>query len=104
MARAPRFAELGIGFVDAGVSGGVRGLESGYSLMLGGAQKDIDALWRVLEALAPRPGQWLRCGPTSAWHTIVAGRFVVRSGALVHPGVPQALRLHTRHAIRIQGS
>ena len=81
MARAPRFAELGIGFVDAGVSGGGRGLESGYSLMLGGAQKDIDALWRVLEALAPRPGQWLRCGPTGAGHYV----------KMIHNGVEYGL-------------
>ena len=28
---------------------------------------------------------WLRCGPTSPRHTIVAGRFVVEDGALVSP-------------------
>ena len=73
-----------------------------------GSVADI-AVWRLdgplyAGAVADPVEAWLRCGPTSAWHTIVAGRFVVRSGALVHPGVPQALRLHTRHAIRIQGS
>jgi 6-phosphogluconate dehydrogenase len=81
MARSARFAALDIGFVDAGVSGGVRGLESGYSLMLGGTQKDIDALWRVLEALSPRPGQWLRCGPAGAGHYV----------KMIHNGVEYGL-------------
>ena len=30
---------------------------------------------------------WLRCGPTVARHTVVAGRAVVRDGALAVPGV-----------------
>jgi 6-phosphogluconate dehydrogenase len=36
--RAGWLAERGLGFVDAGVSGGVWGLENGYALMLGGRQ------------------------------------------------------------------
>ena len=70
MARAPRFADLEIGFVDAGVSGGIWGLEKGYSLMLGGSPEDIGALERVFNALAPHPGQWLRCGPPGAGHFV----------------------------------
>ncbi len=70
MARAARFEALGVGFVDAGVSGGIRGLENGYSLMLGGAAEDIEALARVFNALAPNPGQWLRCGPAGAGHFV----------------------------------
>jgi hypothetical protein len=45
---------------------------------------------------------WLRCGPTSAWHTIVHGRSIVDEGRLTHPALPERLALHTRHARRIQ--
>src|SRR5688572_5459843 len=37
VARAQTFAERGIGYVDAGVSGGVWGLTEGFCLMVGGA-------------------------------------------------------------------
>jgi len=46
---------------------------------------------------------WLRCGPVSARHTIVAGRVLVRDGALTAPGVGEKLRLHAKAAARIQG-
>ena len=36
MRRAKQLNELGIHFIDAGVSGGVWGLENGYALMVGG--------------------------------------------------------------------
>ncbi|HEX4943098.1 MAG TPA: decarboxylating 6-phosphogluconate dehydrogenase [Usitatibacteraceae bacterium] len=70
MARAARFEAAGIGFVDAGVSGGIWGLANGYSLMLGGPEGDIAALDRVWRALAPQPRQWLRCGPAGAGHFV----------------------------------
>ena len=70
MANAARFEAAGIGFVDAGVSGGVWGLENGYALMLGGAAEDVAALARVFGALAPKPGQWLHCGPAGAGHFV----------------------------------
>ena len=46
---------------------------------------------------------WLRCGPVSARHTIVAGRVLVRDGVLTTPGVEEKLRLHAKAAARIQG-
>jgi 6-phosphogluconate dehydrogenase len=81
MARAARFEAAGIGFVDAGVSGGIRGLANGYSLMLGGAQEEVAGLERVLDALAPQPGQWLRCGPAGAGHFV----------KMIHNGVEYGL-------------
>ena len=71
-----------------------------------GAVADL-ALWRLTGpafagALADPVEAWLRCGPVSAWHTIVAGRFIVRDGAIVHPDLDSVLRLHARHAARIQ--
>jgi cytosine/adenosine deaminase-related metal-dependent hydrolase len=46
---------------------------------------------------------WLRCGPVSARHTIVAGQVLVRDGALTAPGVEEKLRSHAIAAARIQG-
>jgi 6-phosphogluconate dehydrogenase len=51
--QADAFAERGIGFVDAGVSGGVWGIDNGYALMVGGSDDDVARVWPVLEALAP---------------------------------------------------
>ena len=50
-----------------------------------GAVADL-AVWRLTGpsfagALADPIEAWLRCGPVSAWHTIVNGRFVVREGS-----------------------
>ena len=44
---------VGIRFVDAGVSGGVWGLENGYGLMVGGADEDVARVMPVFEALKP---------------------------------------------------
>lgn len=45
---------------------------------------------------------WLRCGPTSAWHTIVNGQSIVESGALVAPQLGEMLAQHRRIARRFQ--
>jgi cytosine/adenosine deaminase-related metal-dependent hydrolase len=45
---------------------------------------------------------WLRGGPTSAWHTIVAGRSVVRHGELVSDQLSEKLALHRTIARRFQ--
>jgi cytosine/adenosine deaminase-related metal-dependent hydrolase len=46
---------------------------------------------------------WLRCGPVSARHTVVAGKALVRDGSLTVPGVQEKLRSHAIAAARIQG-
>ena len=59
----------GILFVDAGVSGGVWGLENGYGLMVGGDGAAVRAIEPVLQALAPAPDRgWVHCGPAGAGH------------------------------------
>jgi cytosine/adenosine deaminase-related metal-dependent hydrolase len=45
---------------------------------------------------------WLRCGPTAARHTVVAGRVLVRDGALTVPGVEEMLARHATAAARLQ--
>ncbi len=42
-----------IGFIDAGVSGGVWGLENGYGLMVGGDDAHVSRLMPIFEALKP---------------------------------------------------
>lgn len=71
--RAERLASQGLGFVDAGVSGGIWGLEQGYGLMVGGEDDDIRVLEPVFDALAPPPGagharSWVHCGRTGTGH------------------------------------
>src|SRR5260370_18765882 len=48
--------EKGIHFVDAGVSGGIWGLEVGYCLMVGGDAEPVSRLHPVLLPLAPAAG------------------------------------------------
>ncbi|MGE3719955.1 MAG: NAD(P)-binding domain-containing protein, partial [Bauldia sp.] len=68
--RAARLAQLGIGFVDVGTSGGVFGLERGFCLMIGGDEALVRRLEPLFRSLAPgaeaaprTPG---RSGPFSA--------------------------------------
>jgi 6-phosphogluconate dehydrogenase len=69
--RAERLTERSVAFVDAGVSGGVWGLDEGYALMLGGAADAIATLRPYLETLAPAPDRgWLHCGPSGAGHYV----------------------------------
>jgi 6-phosphogluconate dehydrogenase len=42
-----------VGFIDAGVSGGVWGLQNGYGLMVGGTGTDVARVMPVFEALKP---------------------------------------------------
>lgn len=51
--RAAAAAERGIHYVDVGTSGGVGGLERGYSLMIGGEPEVVDRLRPLFEAIAP---------------------------------------------------
>jgi 6-phosphogluconate dehydrogenase len=67
--RARRLAELRIDFVDVGTSGGVWGLENGYSLMIGGEAGAVGRLRPIFEALAPAVDQgWGHVGPSGAGH------------------------------------
>jgi 6-phosphogluconate dehydrogenase len=67
--HAVELAEHGVGFVDAGVSGGVWGLEHGYGLMVGGDGAAVQAVEPVLRALAPTPDRgWVHCGRAGAGH------------------------------------
>jgi len=58
---------------------------------------------RYAGALIDPVEAWLRCGPVSARHTVVAGQVLVRDGGLTVTGVGEKLRAHAAAAARIQG-
>ncbi|MFK4108206.1 phosphogluconate dehydrogenase (NAD(+)-dependent, decarboxylating) [Streptomyces sp. NPDC002176] len=80
--HAAELAIKGIGFVDAGVSGGVWGLENGYALMVGGDKENIDRLQPIFDALKPD-------GPYGYVHAgrVGAGHF----SKMVHNGIEYAM-------------
>src|SRR5258708_6234522 len=56
IARQPSLAKRGIGFLDAGTSGGIWGLEVGYCLMIGGAKDAFARNEPLFRTLAPKDG------------------------------------------------
>jgi len=67
--HAAALAEKGIGYVDAGVSGGIWGLENGYALMVGGEAEDVAKAQPIFDSLKP-PGDagFVHAGPVGAGH------------------------------------
>jgi 6-phosphogluconate dehydrogenase len=78
--RAAKLAENGIGFMDVGTSGGIKGVKSGLSLMAGGNEQGFRRLEPVLKDLAAGNGYGLM-------GDIGAGHFV----KTVHNGIEYAL-------------
>ncbi len=69
--RGARLKERGLHFLDVGTSGGVWGLEEGYSLMVGGDTEVVDRLRPLFETLAPGPERgWGHVGPGGAGHFV----------------------------------
>src|SRR5712664_847215 len=67
--RALALSQQGLRYIDAGVSGGVHGLEQGFCLMLGGTARSIEIFEPFAKILAPHPERgWLHCGPSGAGH------------------------------------
>ena len=65
--RAEAFAAGGIGYVDAGVSGGVWGLTEGFCLMVGGEAEHVAVVQPAFDALAPERG-FVHAGRSGAGH------------------------------------
>jgi 6-phosphogluconate dehydrogenase len=78
--RAAEVSKKGLMFVDAGVSGGIWGLEKGYCLMLGGTPEAVRRLEPALSALAPDQG-WAHVGPSGSGHFV----------KMVHNGIEYGL-------------
>lgn len=69
--RGDMLEKSGIHFVDSGTSGGIWGLENGYSLMVGGTDQAISMIRPILESLAPaRDKGWGHVGPVGAGHYV----------------------------------
>ena len=72
--------EKGIRFADAGVSGGIWGLEVGYCLMAGGDDETVAIVEPAFRTLAPEDG-YAHCGPAGAGHFV----------KMVHNGIEYGL-------------
>jgi len=69
--RADNLLESGIHFADSGTSGGVWGLENGYSIMVGGSDAAIAMVQPAIESLAPAKDKgWGHVGPAGAGHYV----------------------------------
>ena len=78
--RAGVAAGKGIGYVDAGVSGGIWGLANGYCLMVGGEDDAVAVLEPAFKTLAPEDG-YAHVGPSGAGHFV----------KMVHNGIEYGL-------------
>ncbi|MBX5474530.1 MAG: decarboxylating 6-phosphogluconate dehydrogenase [Thermoleophilia bacterium] len=72
--------ERGLHFVDAGVSGGIFGLEVGFCLMVGGDEEPVRRLEPIFTALAPEGG-YAHVGAPGAGHFV----------KMVHNGIEYGL-------------
>jgi|TARA_B100000315_G_scaffold215699_2_gene215146 6-phosphogluconate dehydrogenase len=96
--RARTLAGRGVGYVDVGTSGGVWGLERGYSMMIGGKPDIVGRLDPIFRTLAPGRGEiprtpgreevagtaeqgYVHCGPVGAGHFV----------KMVHNGIEYGL-------------
>jgi 6-phosphogluconate dehydrogenase len=82
--HAKLLADKGIGFIDAGVSGGVWGLTEGYGLMVGGSDEDVARAMPIFDTLRPEgelADGYVHAGPVGAGHF----------AKMVHNGVEYAL-------------
>lgn len=68
-ARASLTAGKNIHFLDCGTSGGVWGLENGYSLMSGGNKEASEYIYPIYKSLAPENG-YTYCGESGAGHFV----------------------------------
>ena len=99
IANADWLAEKKINFVDVGTSGGVYGLDRGYSLMIGGEKSVVERLDPIFKALAPgiaaadrtigkdgTPSQaefgYYHCGPVGAGHFVKMVHNGIEYGAM----------------------
>ncbi len=78
--RAELAASRGVHFIDAGVSGGIWGLQIGFCMMVGGAPEGIAIAEPLFKTLAPEDG-YAHVGPAGAGHYT----------KMVHNGIEYAL-------------
>jgi 6-phosphogluconate dehydrogenase len=82
--HAAQLEPKGIDYIDAGVSGGVWGLDNGYGLMVGGSAAQVERVMPVFDALrpeGPREEGFVHVGEIGAGHY----------AKMVHNGIEYAL-------------
>lgn len=67
--RGQEAQRKGVRMLDAGVSGGVWGLEQGYNMMIGGEASAFEIAQPAFESLAPEDG-YAHVGPVGAGHFV----------------------------------
>ncbi|MGA2626177.1 MAG: phosphogluconate dehydrogenase (NAD(+)-dependent, decarboxylating) [Candidatus Bathyarchaeia archaeon] len=83
MRRAEKVSAAGLNFIDVGTSGGVWGLDEGYSMMVGGDKVTVDHLQPIFETLAPGPKKgWGHVGPNGAGHFVKMVHNGIEYGAM----------------------
>jgi 6-phosphogluconate dehydrogenase len=90
---AARLEKKGIGFVDAGTSGGVWGLTEGYCLMVGGTKESVAVVEPAFLTLAPKDG-YSHVGPVGAGHFV----------KMVHNGIEYGLMQAYAEGFEILGA
>jgi 6-phosphogluconate dehydrogenase len=71
ISRGKVLAAKGIHYVDVGTSGGIWGLEQGYSMMVGGSDEAVAHLTPAFETLAPGKSMgWGHVGPPGSGHFV----------------------------------
>lgn len=83
-ANAELLAAKGIGYIDAGVSGGVWGKDNGFGLMVGGSTKDVERAMPVFDALRPE-------GPRAEGFAHAGGVGAGHFAKMVHNGIEYGL-------------
>ena len=58
----------GVGFIDAGTSGGVWGRTEGYCLMVGGSAEHVATAQPIFDALTPADGGFVHAGAVGTGH------------------------------------
>ena len=80
--RAAWLGERGLHAVDVGTSGGIWGIEEGYSMTVGGDAEAVGRLGPIFETLAPAADKgWGHVGPSGSGHFV----------KMVHNGVEYGL-------------
>jgi 6-phosphogluconate dehydrogenase len=78
--RAAEASSKGVFFLDAGVSGGIWGLDNGYCIMVGGEEQGFQMVEPAIKTLAPVDG-YAHVGPSGAGHFV----------KMVHNGIEYGL-------------
>ncbi len=93
--RAASLAERGLFFMDAGTSGGIWGLEEGYSIMVGGDPEVFRRLEPIFQTLAPGSDiGYGRVGPAGSGHFV----------KMVHNGIEYGLMQAYAEGFELMGA